>query len=63
MREELVWINLDAITASHEGKTVDEIGQEFKDALIAAAEGRWEDTPAWIAASVDVDPMGGDEEQ
>jgi hypothetical protein len=63
VREDLVWINAAAIAESHEGKTLEEIGREFRDALIAASEGRWEDTPAWLAASVDVDPMGGDEEQ
>lgn len=56
MADEICWINLEMMHKAQEGKTLEQCGQEFSQAMSAAAQGRWQEAPDWIAASIDGDP-------
>lgn len=49
----IVWIHQERLRLDAEGKTLEEIGREWRDAMLAAAEGRVVDYPDWMAESVD----------
>ena len=56
MGEDVCWIHAGAMGEAQKGKSLEEIGREFRDAMLAACEGRWNDTPEWIAPSIDGNP-------
>ena len=58
-----VWINAEAMLASQDGKTAEQIGRDALDAMKSFQEGRYSDLPAWMAVSVDngQQPGGSDE--
>ena len=60
---EPVWINTAAFVASHGSKTLEQIGREAREAIVAFQEGRFADLPEWMALSVDNGQLPGDDDE
>lgn len=59
----LVWVNAEVFERSNRGRTLEQIRKEFRDAVIAAHEGRVMDLPDWMALSIDEEPSTGEPTQ